>query len=284
MTEGPSTMKHIDGHFKGVGNANIYYQAWLPDGNIKAILFLVHGLGEYCGRFTNHVNHFVPLGYAIYGLDHLGHGKSDGEREVIERFADYTEPLTRYYQMVNGRHPGKPVFIFGHSMGGLITCSYLIEHQAEFKGAILSAPAIKVSDSISQFTITLGKIFSRIAPKAGVISLDPSAISRDPGVVEAYINDPLIFHGRTPARLAAEILKAMMRVSAQAEKITLPLIIVQGSKDKIVDPQGSHMLYNKAGSTDKTLKVYEGLYHEIHNEPERSIMFKDVEDWLAARV
>lgn len=277
-------MKHIDGHFKGVGNANIYYQAWLPDGNIKAILFLVHGLGEYCGRFTNHVNHFVPLGYAIYGLDHLGHGKSDGEREVIERFADYTEPLTRYYQMVKGRHPGKPVFIFGHSMGGLITCSYLIEHQADFKGAILSAPAIKVSDSISQFTITLGKIFSRIAPKAGVISLDPSAISRDPGVVEAYINDPLIFHGRTPARLAAEILKAMMRVSAQAEKITLPLIIVQGSKDKIVDPQGSQMLYNKAGSTDKTLKVYEGLYHEIHNEPERSIMFKDVEDWLTARV
>lgn len=277
-------MKHIDGHFKGLGNANIYYQAWLPDGNIKAILFLVHGLGEYCGRFTNHVNHFVPLGYAIYGLDHLGHGKSDGEREVIERFADYTEPLTRYYQMVKGRHPGKPVFIFGHSMGGLITCSYLIEHQADFKGAILSAPAIKVSDSISQFTITLGKIFSRIAPKAGVISLDPSAISRDPGVVEAYINDPLIFHGRTPARLAAEILKAMMRVSAQAEKITLPLIIVQGSKDKIVDPQGSQMLYNKAGSTDKTLKVYEGLYHEIHNEPERSIMFKDVEDWLTARV
>ncbi|MDT8378298.1 MAG: alpha/beta hydrolase [Desulfotignum sp.] len=277
-------MKHIDGHFKGVGNANIYYQAWLPDGNVKAILLLVHGLGEYCGRFTNHVNHFVPLGYAIYGLDHLGHGKSDGEREVIERFADYTEPLTRYYQMVKGRHPGKPVFIFGHSMGGLITCSYLIDHQADFKGAILSAPAIKVSDSISQFTITLGKIFSRIAPETGVIELDASAISRDPGVVEAYMNDPLIFHGRTPARLAAEILKAMMRVSAQAEKITLPLIIVQGSKDKIVDPQGAQMLYKKAGSTDKTLKVYEGLYHEIHNEPECSIMFKDVEDWLAARV
>jgi alpha-beta hydrolase superfamily lysophospholipase len=284
MTEGPSTMKHFDGHFKGAGNANIYYQAWLPDGNVRAILILVHGLGEYCGRFTNHINHFVPLGYAIYGLDHLGHGKSDGEREVIERFADYTEPLTRYYQMVKGWHPGKPVFIFGHSMGGLITCSYLIDHQADFKGAILSAPAIKVSDSISRVTITIGKILSRIAPKAGVISLDPSAISRDPGVLEAYINDSLIFQGRTPARLAAEILKTMMRVSAQAEKITLPLIIVQGSKDKIVDPQGAQMLYNKAGSRDKTLNVYEGLYHEIHNEPERSIMFKDVEDWLAARV
>ncbi len=277
-------MKHIDGNFKGVGNANIYYQAWLPDENVKAILFLVHGLGEYCGRYTNHVNHYVPLGYAVYGLDHLGHGKSDGEREVIERFADYTDPLTRYYQMVKGWQPGKPVFIFGHSMGGLITCCYLLDHQADFKGVILSAPAIKVSDSISPMTITMGKILSRIAPKAGVLALDASGISRDPEVVKAYVNDPLVFHGKTPARLAAEMLKAMMRVTAEADKITLPFIVVQGSKDIIVDPSGAQMLYDKAGSRDKTLKVYEGLYHEVHNEPERSTMFKDVEAWLAARV
>jgi acylglycerol lipase len=277
-------MKHIDGYFKGVGNANIYYQAWLPDGNVKAILFLVHGLGEYCGRYTNHVNHFVPLGYAVYGLDHLGHGKSDGEREVIKRFTDYTEPLTRYYKMVKDWHPDKPVFIFGHSLGGLITCCYLLEHQADFKGAILSAPAVKISDSISPMTVTMGKILSRIAPKAGVMALDASGISRDPDVVKAYVNDPLIFHGKTPARLAAEILKAMMRVNAKMEKIMLPFIIVQGSEDKLVDSRGAQMLYNKAGSRDKTLKVYEGLYHEIHSEPERSIMFKDVEDWLDARV
>ncbi len=277
-------MLHIDGHFKGVGNANIYYQAWLPDGNVKAILLLAHGLGEYCGRYTNHVNHFVPLGYAVYGFDHLGHGKSDGEREVIKRFADYTEPLTRYYKMVKDWHPGKPVFIFGHSMGGLITCCCLLDHKADFKGAILSAPAIKVSDSISQFTITTVKILSRIAPKTGVIELDASLLTRDPDVVKDYVKDPLVFHGKTPARLAAEILKAMMRVNAEMEKITLPFIIVQGSEDKLVDPSGAQILYDKAGSRDKTLKAYEGLYHEIHNEPERSIMFKDVEDWLVARV
>lgn len=277
-------MLHIDGHFKGVGNANIYYQAWLPDGNVKAILLLAHGLGEYCGRYTNHVNHFVPLGYAVYGFDHLGHGKSDGEREVIKRFADYTETLTRYYKMVKDWHPGKPVFIFGHSMGGLITCCCLLDHKADFKGAILSAPAIKVSDSISQFTITTVKILSRIAPKTGVIELDASLLTRDPDVVKDYVKDPLVFHGKTPARLAAEILKAMMRVNAEMEKITLPFIIVQGSEDKLVDPSGAQILYDKAGSRDKTLKAYEGLYHEIHNEPERSIMFKDVEDWLVARV
>jgi acylglycerol lipase len=277
-------MKHIDGNFKGVGNTRIYYQAWLPDGNVTAVLLLVHGLGEHCGRYGNHINHYVPLGYAVYGLDHPGHGKSDGKREFIDRFSDFTDPLTRYCQMVKDWHPGKPVFIFGHSMGGLITCCHLLDHPADFKGAIISAPAIKVSDSISPVTRFMGKIFSWIAPRAGVLSLDASAISRDPEVVDAYVNDPLVFHGKTPARLAAEMLKAMMRVSEDADKITVPLIIVQGSEDKLVDPGGAQMLYDMAGSRDKTLKVYEGLYHEIHNEPERSTMFKDVEAWLEARV
>ncbi len=248
------------------------------------MLFLVHGLGEHCCRYENHVNYFVPKGYAIYGLDHLGHGKSDGEQEVIERFSDYTDTLSIYYKMVKGWQPGKPIFIMGHSMGGLITCYYLLDHQVEFKGAILSAPAIKVSDNISSTTITMGKMLSVIAPKAGVLALDPTGISRDPEVVKAYVEDPLVFHGKTPARLAAEMLKAMQRVTEEVEKITLPIIVVQGSEDKLVDPDGAQMLYDKAGSKDKTLKIYQGAYHEVHNEPEREIMFKDVETWLASRI
>jgi acylglycerol lipase len=262
----------------------MYYQAWLPDGDVKAVLFLVHGLGEYCGRYTNYVNTFVPLGYAIYGLDHFGHGKCEGEREVVERFSDYTDPLTTYYQMVKGWQPGKPVFILGHSLGGLIACTYLLDHQADFKGAILSAPAIKVGDAISSMTITMGKILSVIAPKAGVLALDATGISRDPEVVKAYVNDPLVFHGKTPARLAAEMLKAMQRVTREVDKISLPFIVIQGGADKLVDPGGAQMLYDKAGSQDKTLKIYQGLYHEVHNEPERDVMFKDLETWLAAHV
>ena len=277
-------MKHIEGNFKGVRNANIYYQAWLPDGEVKAVLFVVHGLGEHSGRYMNHVDRFVPLGYAVYGLDHIGHGKSDGEREVIVRFEDYTEPLTAYYNMVKGWQPGKPIFILGHSLGGLITCYYLLDHQDLFKGAIISAPLIKVSENISSMTITMGKVLSRIAPKAGLLSLDATGVSRDPEVVNAYVNDPLVFHGKTPARLAAEMLKAMMRVTAEKEKITLPFIVVQGGADKLVDPGGAQMLYDNAGSKDKTLKIYQGLYHEVHNEPEREVMFKDVESWLVAHV
>ncbi len=277
-------MDHVEGTFKSVRDVNIYYQAWLPDGNVKAVLFLVHGLGEHCGRYTNVVNHFVPLGYAVYGLDHIGHGKSEGEREVIEHFTDFTDTLALYYAMVKGWQPGKPVFILGHSMGGLITCYYLLEHQADFKGAIISAPAIKVSDNISALTIFMGKILSRIAPKAGVIGLDATNVSRDPEVVKAYVNDPLVFHGKTPARLAAELLKAMVHVTAEADKITLPFIVVQGGEDQLVDPGGAQLLYDKAGSKDKSLQVYKGLYHEVHNEPERATMFKDVETWLAAHI
>ncbi len=247
-----------------------------------ALLLLRHGLGEYCGRYTNAVNYLVPLGYAIYGLDHLGHGKSEGEREVIVRFEDYTEPLTTYYQMVKTWQPGKPVFIYGHSMGGLITCYYLLDHQADFQGAMISAPAIKVSDSISPVTIMLGSILSSIAPKAGVLALDATGISRDPNVVKAYVNDPLVFHGKTPARLAAEMLKAMKRVTAEVSRITLPFIVIQGGADKIIDPAGAQMLYDRAGSKDKSLKVYAGLYHEVHNEPERATMFQDLEVWLNA--
>jgi acylglycerol lipase len=277
-------MKHIEGTFQGVRNANIYYQAWLPDGKVKAVLLVVHGLGEHSGRYMNVVNHFVPLGFAVYGCDHIGHGKSEGTREYVERFEDYTDTLTIYSNMVKGWQPGRPIFLLGHSMGGLIAPYYLIDHQANFKGAIISAPLVKVPVNISSMTVLMGRVLSTLVPKAGLLPVDASLISRDPKVVSAYVNDPLVFHSKTTARLLAEMLKAMLRVTAEAGKITLPLIILQGSEDKLVDPGSAQLLYDKAGSKDKTIKVYAGLYHEVFNEPERERVLQDVEEWLAARV
>jgi acylglycerol lipase len=277
-------MKHFDGEFKGVRNARIYDQAWLPEGNAKAVLLIVHGLGEHCGRYMNVVNHFVPLGYAVCALDHIGHGRSEGAREFVERFEDYTDTLAIFCERVRARHAGTPTFLLGHSMGGLIASCYLLDRQARFQGAVLSAPSVKVSDRISRATIVLGKILSVLAPRAGVLALDARGISRDPEVVAAYLDDPLVFHGKTPARLAAELLKAMLRVSAEASRITLPFLVVQGGEDRLVDPAGAQMLYDKAGSRDKALKVYEGLYHEVFNEPQRGRVLKDVEDWLTVHV
>ena len=224
-------MDHLEGNFKGVRNVNIYYQAWLPEGEAKAVLLVVHGLGEHSGRYMNVVNHFVPLGYAVYALDHIGHGKSEGKREIVARFEDFTDTLTIYYNMVKGWQPGKPVFLLGHSLGGLIASYYLLDHQADFKGAVISAPAIKVGESITPFTIMMGRILSILAPGMGMLGLDVSLISRDPQVVSAYANDPLVFHDKTPARLAANMLKGMLRVTAEVGKITLPFIVLQGSAD-----------------------------------------------------
>ncbi len=277
-------MNSIEGSFKGVRGLSIFYKAWLPEGEVKAVLLVVHGLGEHIGRYMNVVNHFVPLGYAVYGLDHIGHGKSDGGREYVERFEDFTDNLTTYYNMVTGWQAGKPIFLLGHSLGGLIATYYLLDHQASFKGAIISAPAIKIGAGISPATITMGKILSVVMPKAGVLALDAGAISRDPQVVSAYAKDPLVFHGKTPARLAAEMLKAMQRASTELGKITLPFITVQGGQDKLVDPAGAQMLYDQASSKDKTIKIYDGLYHEVFNEPERARVLSDVETWLAAHI
>jgi acylglycerol lipase len=277
-------MNQIEGTFKGASGTNIYYHAWLPEGDVKAVLMVVHGLAEHCGRYMNVVNHFVPLGYAVYGLDHYGHGKSEGQRVFVERFGEFTDTLKTFFDMIQGWQPGKKVFIVGHSMGGLITTAYLLDHQKELAGAVISAPSIKIGESISPVMVFMGKILSSISPRAGLMALEAGGVSRDPEVVKAYVNDPLVFTGKMTYRLGAEMIKAMKRVGAEMGKITLPLIIVQGSADKLVDPSGSKMLYENVKSADKTFKLYDGLYHEVFNEPEREVVLGDVEKWLSAHV
>jgi acylglycerol lipase len=277
-------MKHEEGTFQGAHAHQIYYQTWLPDGTPKAILLIVHGLGEHGGRYGNVVNRFVRQGYAVYALDHIGHGRSEGGREQIDRFSDYTETLKRFVEMVKTWQPGRPLFLLGHSMGGLIAVRYLLDHQHEFRGAIISAPALKAGDGVSQATITIGKLLSKVAPSMGVLALDASLISRDPVVVTDYEQDPLTFHGKTPARLAAEMLNSMSEVEGRMREISLPFIVLQGTDDQLVNPAGAEMLYEHAGSVDKTLKTYDGLYHEVLNEPEHEQVLDDVEAWLTVQL
>ncbi|MFU8773985.1 MAG: lysophospholipase, partial [Anaerolineales bacterium] len=202
----------------------------------------------------------------------------------IERYEDYSNTLLAYYKMVKAEQPELPIFLLGHSMGGLIVTEYLIDHSAHFQGAIISAPLVMVPDHVNPLTIVAGKVLSVVAPKMGVVAVDPHSVSRDPEVVEAYINDPLVLHDKTPARLSAELLETIIRVNNEMEKITTPMMITQGSEDKLVNPQGAEMLYQRASSMDKTLKVYEGLYHEVFNEPEHEQVLGDVVDWLEARL
>jgi acylglycerol lipase len=273
-------VNHIEGDFSGVRNARIFFQAWLPDAEPKAALILLHGLGSHSGRYTNIVHPLLPRGYAVYGFDQIGHGRSDGARGRIERFEDLTETLAIFRTTVGGRQAGKPVFLFGHSMGGLIAAFHLLDHQTDFQGAVFSAPAVKAGERITPAAILLGRILSAVAPGAGVLRLNPDFLSHDPEVVRAYRDDPLVHHGKTPARLAAELWKAMRRVAEEAGRITLPFLALQGGADKIVDPGGAQWLYDRAGSKDKTLRIYAGLYHETFNEPERGRVLQDIETWL----
>lgn len=277
-------MKHQEGYLKGVREANIHYQSWLPEGEPKAVLLIVHGLAEHSGRYGNVVNHFVPQGYAVYGIDHLGHGESEGKRVYVKRFDDYTNTLKIYLGKVRGLQPGKPIFLVGHSMGGLIGAMYLLDYQAELVGAVLSGPAVKIPSNVTPATIFVGKILSALIPKFGLVGLEAEGVSRDPAVVQAYVNDPLVHRGKMTARLAAEMLKAMQTVSNQASKITLPILILQGSADRLVDPGGAQMLYEAVGSTDKQIKIYDDFYHEVFSEPGHDKVLHDVEVWLEARL
>ena len=275
-------MEHKEGYFKGIRDTSIYHQSWLPEDDPKAGLVVVHGLAEHSGRYMNLVNHFVPSAYAVYGIDHVGHGKSDGERVYVERFKDYTETLRQYIGMIRNWQPGIPLFMIGHSMGGLIAAAYLLEHQRELSGAVFSGPGVKVPDNLSQALILAGKLLSIVMPKTGILQLDANGVSRDPAVVEAYINDPLVYTGKITARLGAEMLKTMREVTEKASAITLPVTIVQGSDDRLIDPSGAQLLYDRVGSADKTVKIYDGFYHEVFNEPGHGQVLNDIHKWIEA--
>jgi len=277
-------MKHLEGQFRGLRNLNLYYQCWLPSNEFKAILLIVHGLAEHSGRYTNLVNYFVPRGYAVYGFDQRGHGKSDGLRGYVDKFSNFVNDLNTFLSIVHSRQHDARIFMVGHSIGGTIAAAYAIFHQDDFDGLILSGATLKVGAGMSAGLIIAARVLSLLLPKAGLYVIDATAVSRDKGVVSAYVSDPLVYRGKIRARLGIELIKAMETLQRQMPKIYLPILVLHGTADQLSDPEGSKILYARVSSRDKTLKLYEGFYHEIFNEPECEQVFADVEAWLATRV
>ena len=277
-------MRHQEGVFAGVRKVSLYYQGWMPEGEVRAVLLVVHGLAEHSGRYMNLVNRFVPLGYAVYGIDHIGHGRSEGRRLFVERFADYLEPLATYADMVRSWQPNKPIFLVGHSMGGLIGALHLTAHQDKLAGAVLSGPSVKAPGNVPKAVILIGRALSILFPRLGLLRLEAEGVSSDPAVLKAYLDDPLVSRGKMTARLGAELLGAMVRIGVEANRITLPLLILQGGADRLVDPSGAQLLHERVSSLDKKLIVYEGFYHEVFNEPQHGRVLSDVEQWLEERL
>ncbi len=277
-------MQHIEARFNEHEDTALYYQCWLPTKGIKAVLLVVHGLAEHSGRYLNIVNYLVPKGYAVCSFDYQGHGKSGGLRGYVKRFSCYLDELRSFLGIVRNMYPENKIYIVGHSIGGTIAANFATNHQDEFDGLILSGATIKPGASLSRVKIAMANFLSLILPKVGVDIIDASTISRDKAVVDAYVNDPLVYRGKISARLGAELISAMQELTRKMSQIKLPILIMHGTDDRLCDPEGSLMLYERVSSPDKTLKLYDGLYHEIFNEPEREQVFRDMEAWLDARV
>ncbi len=277
-------MQGREGTFTGACGASIYFQAWLPEQAPRALLLVVHGAAEHSGRYQRFAGHFVAHGYAVAALDLPGHGRSDGTQGYVRRFKDYVDTLHSFQCKLTEEFPLLPQILLGHSMGGLISAIYLLQNQAAFAGCVLSGPAIKTELEPPLLQLFLIRLFSLLLPKLGVLQLDASGVSRDPAEVEAYVNDPLVYTGKLSARMVSELFKAMAGIQSNAGGISLPMLMLHGEADILAAPEGSRFLEEQISSTDKQLKIYPGLYHEIFNEPEREEVFTDILQWLDARL
>ena len=273
-------MKHLDGYFKNQKNQSIYFQNWLPDNPPKAVFLIVHGLNEHSGRYDYFSNFFVNEGLAVYSMDLIGHGKSDGTRSYVKDFNNYLDDIILYVEKIKQLQPGSPIFLIGHSMGGLIGALLLIDHPDQFAGAVLSGSVVQVPDDVSPLFISLGKFVSFVLPKLGLLKIDLSGLSRNPAVVQAYKDDPLVNSGKFTARVSAEMNKSFDRVAVEGSQIKAPVLILHGGSDRIVNPTCSHFLYALVSSEIKKLIIYDDFYHEVYNDHGHEQVLKDVSSWI----
>lgn len=264
--------------------AKLHVTHWLPEGRPRAVVLLAHGYAEHAGRYDHVAKRLTDAGYALYAIDHWGHGRSDGTPGFVPRFSAFTEGMAELLTLVEVNHADTPRLLLGHSMGGLIATLFLIERQQAFVAAALSGPAILPAAPPSRFTVWISRFLSRFFPRLGVLALDASGVSRDPAVVAAYQADPLVYPGKIGARLGKEFMDAMAAAQAGAPKITLPILIQHGEADRLTAPDGSRYLFEHVSSADKTLKIYPGLFHEIYNEPEQDAVLDDLLGWFDAHI
>jgi alpha-beta hydrolase superfamily lysophospholipase len=273
-----------ESNFDGVGGARIVYDVWTPDTPPKAVVVLAHGLGEHARRYDHVAQRFGDAGLVTYALDHRGHGRSGGKRMVVRDISEYTADFDTLVGIATRAHPGLKCIVLGHSMGGGIVFAYGVERPDNYDMMVLSAPAVAAQELVHPAVAFAAKILGVIAPGLPVQELELSAISRDPAVVEAYNNDPLVYHGRVPAGLGRALLQVGETMPQRAPSLSAPLLVVHGSADRLIPVDGSHRLVESVGSTDVELKIYPGLYHEVFNEPERAQVLDDVASWITARL
>ena len=251
--------------------------------NARAEILITHGFGEHSGRYGALTDHLVSHGYSVTAYDHRGHGLSDGLPGHVESFAEYDEDLAKLISSVRSRGQTTPLFLIGHSMGGLIALRYMASKNGALSGAIISAPLIEVAVAVPAHKLMIARVGARMAPRMRLDNeINPSHLSRDPEVGRAYAADPLVNRKVSP-KWFAEAQRAMHVVAESVSRITLPTLVMHGTEDKLASVEATKRMFERIGSADKELVIYPGYYHELFNEPEKQEVFERVTDWLGKR-
>lgn len=261
----------------------LFTQGWEPESSPHAAVVIVHGYGEHSGRHAHTATHLMHSGYSVHTYDQRGYGRSEGKRAYVDSFDEYTSDLALVVRRSRERYPELPLFIFGHSMGCIVSTLYTLTHSTRPLGLILSAPAFQTINVPWPLEVVSGFI-SRLFPTLPTLKPDRTRLSRDPEVVDHAVRDTLFFNRRMYAKTGSSLLRANEYIREHLSELTLPLLILQGTADQVVDPEGAPQMYHLAGSTDKTLHLYEGAYHEVLNDYGRDEVLKDVTTWLDAHV
>jgi alpha-beta hydrolase superfamily lysophospholipase len=277
-------MPHTTETFLARNGHRLHARQWLPDDTPRAHIVIAHGIAEHGDRYAHTAAVFTQHGYAVHAFDQQGHGHSEGERLYTDSFDDYRDNLVTYLERVAQGAENRPIFLLGHSMGGAVVAYAAVTWPLAVAGIILSAPALKPGDAIPPLLVKAAKPLGRWFPHLPTTVAEPHAISRDPQVIARYLADPLIPSDPVPARTGAEWLRAIGVITERAEAFSHPLLIFHGTADRLTNVEGSLQLYALAGSADKTLKLYDGLYHECLNEPEQDDVRALILAWLDQRI
>ena len=276
-----STVIAGEGTFDSAG-LQIFFRSWRPSLAPRAAVVIVPGFNSHSAYYAWTAQELVANRLAVYALDLRGRGKSDGERFYVETFDDYVSDVSHCVALVKSREPGVPLYLLGHSAGGVVACLFALDHQAELAGLICESFAHQLP--APDFALAVFKGLSHLAPHAHILHLKNEDFSRDASAVAAMNADPLIAHETQPTRTLAAMVRADERLKDAFPRITLPVLILHGTADKATKPSGSQFFYDSAGSRDKTLKFYEGGFHDLLNDRGKVEVMGDIVEWIAARV
>lgn len=268
-------------HFAGHDGLRLFRKRWVSP-EPKTVIVIAHGLGEHCDRYGNLLDYMDGRGVSFYALDHRGHGRSDGKRGHVDKFDEYTRDLELLLGFAREENPGRPLVLLGHSLGGLIAYHYAAHNLNKLDGLILSSAGLKSTIPVPAWKFRLAGFLNVVAPSLNISSgLDANGLCHDPAVIAAYNADPLV-HGLVTSRWFLEYNRASRVCTLKGDMVRMPLLIIHGADDPIVDPYGSQLILERANSVDKELVIFDGLLHETMNEPlpEREKVLGTILDWL----